>query len=54
MNKESYNHKEDIKNRILSIKDDIDDMYYTLEKELRKEIIQGKNKKETTYESKII
>lgn len=46
MNKESYSHKEDIKKRMLSIKDDIDDMYYTLEKELREEILESKNKKE--------
>jgi Skp family chaperone for outer membrane proteins len=46
MNKNSHMHKNEIKDKLISIKDDIDDMYYTLEKELREEIIQGKNKKE--------
>lgn len=45
MNKESYSHKEDIKKRILSIANDIDNMYYTLENELREEIIEGKDRK---------
>jgi hypothetical protein len=46
MNNESYSHKEDIKKRMLSIADDIDTIYYTLEKELREEIIESKNKQE--------
>lgn len=49
MNGKSYQYKNEIKEKLSVISNTIDDMYYTLEGELRSEIKKKQDKKETLH-----